>query len=278
MRLLLVFLLLFTSLSHAAEDAFRHALTAYKAGEFQTALDAFKKIAEDEKVISAALCHNIANCEYKLGQAADGEKADQHKAAETHFGRASIWYRRALVLDPWLPEARQNLRFLAGKLGFHEFYPVGFWETFAQWFRRSHWRAAVIICLWASVISVTWLAWATPRPGRRWPLVSLLSLSLFLGITFGIGLWLRMTERAPFAKRLVNTAAGLPEPVARSAPSEIATSVMPLKPGSELLPIREEGFWTYVEIPGGDADRPTRGWVRTSTTEKLWPWAPSLIE
>ena len=44
------------------------------------------------------------------------------------------------------------------------------------------------------------------------------------------------------------------------------------------MPIREEGYWTYCDLPGGEKGSPLRGWVRTGTTEKLWPWEPSLVE
>lgn len=290
MRLLLALLLLFTSLAPASADtAFKRALAAYKTGEFQTALDEFKKIAQDENQISAALCHNIGNAEYKIGQAADGDKPDQRKAAEARYGQASIWYRRALALDPWLPETQQNLRFLQGKLGFHFFAPESFLEKAAAKFPRWQWRTAVFASLWTAGIAIVWLAWATPRAGRRWPLVTLLSIAAVFGTCAGLGLWKKMSDRAPFAKRLVNIAAGPPEPSARTAPLEVANSVMPLKPGSELLPIREEGYWTYVEIPGSDSDHPTRGWVRTTTLQHLWPtpenhyegepaWNSSLVE
>lgn len=277
MRLLLALLLFLTTLAPASEDAaFSRALAAYKTGEFQTALDEFKAIAQDENKISAALCHNIGNAEYKLGQAADGDKADQRKAAGARYGQASIWYRRALALDPWLPEAQQNLRYLQSKLGFHFFAPDSFLEKAAAKFPRWQWRTAVLISLWTAGLAIVWLAWATPRAGRRWPLVTLLSIACVFGTCAGLGLWKKMSDRAPFAKRLVNIVS--PESSARTAPLEVANSVMPLKPGSELLPIREEGYWTYVEVPGNDADHPTRGWVRTTTLEKLWPWDPALIE
>ncbi len=276
MRLLLAFLLLLTTLAPAADDAFSRALIAYKADEFQTALTEFKKIAEDEKQISAALCHNIANCEYKLGQAAGDETKEQIKEAHGHYGQAGIWYRRALALDPWLPEAQQNLRFLQDKLGFHFFAPESDLDQAAARLSRSQWRTTCFVWMWLTAISIVWLAWATPRRGRRWPLVTLLCLSVFFGSNSAVGLWAKTTYRTPLSKLVVNIIA--PESFARTAPAEAASPVMTLKPGSELLPLKKEGNWTYVEIPGGDEDHPTRGWVRTNTTEKLWPWPASLVE
>jgi len=36
-------------------------------------------------------------------------------------------------------------------------------------------------------------------------------------------------------------------------------------------------LWTYAAIPSA-SDEPLRGWVRTAVLEKLWPWAPALVD
>lgn len=280
MRLFLaLFLALFLTPVRGESAAFSHALAAYKAGQYVQALDEFKKIAADEGQISAALCHNIANCEYRLGQATGtaGKELtpDQQNEVARREGQASIWYRRALALDPLLNEAAQNLRFLHSKNGFHMFEPEGSVSGFIYRIPRSKWFLACITAGWLTVIPLVWLLWASPRPGRRWPLVSALSVAGTLTLGFGVGLWWKSTEPAPFADRLVNTVAPA---VVRSAPAEAAGSVMEVKPGSEFRPLREEGYWTYVELPGTDRIRPTRGWVRTTTVEKLWPWNRSLVD
>jgi hypothetical protein len=280
MRLALVLLVCLFGLPADAADesspAWRNAMTSYKAGEFAAAAEEFKKIAADEKQISAALCHNLANAEYKLGEAAGESTLEQKKTALGHFAAASLWYRRALALDPMLSEARQNLRFLHTKrIGYHAFEPEGL-VKFASWFPRWKWLAVLQGALWAAARAIVWLVWATPRPGRRWPLVTLLCLSLAVVVTTGLGLAGKSIDKAPLTKRLVSM-----EPVdgmARVAPAEAAASVIPLPPGSEVIPVKEEGYWTYCDIPGGARGDPLRGWIRTKTTERLWPWNPALVE
>jgi hypothetical protein len=284
MRWFLLCLLLFTSgagVLAAAESgdpgdtgsAWRDAMTAYRAGSFERALEGFKKIAEEDKEISAALCHNIANAEYKLG----------------NDTAASIWYRRAVALDPFLAEARQNLRFIHRKMGFLRFEndgrggKSGFFRlirdglvSLGVMFPRRYWMTACLAAVWATAILTVWLVWIHPRPGRRWPLVTLLCLSAaFLTVTL-CGLSGKALNTAPsLAQRLIS----LPdEAQARTAPAEAAGSVISLPGGSELFPIRQEGFWTYCALPGGDEDAPLRGWVRTKDTERFWPWEPSLVE
>ena len=230
-----------------------------QAEHYEEAFTGFKKIAEDEKQLSATLCHNIANSAWQL----------EDKAA------ASIWYRRALALDHWLPEARQNLRFVENKVGYLRFERSGL-AKFAAWFPLTWWKAGCQGATWLTLIPVVWLVWAAPRRGRRWPLVTLLCLSSAVLITGILGLIGKKLDKAPFAKLLIS----LPEKDAwaRTAPVEAAQSVIELPPGSELMPIREAGYWTYCDLPGGEKGSPLRGWVRTGTTEKLWPWEPSLVE
>ncbi len=241
-----------------SSPAWRDAMTAYRSGDFEKASAGFRKIAEDEKQISAALCHNLANSEYKRGEDVS----------------ASIWYRRALALNPWLPEARQNYRFLVRTKGFHEFKPEGLSAVAAR-FPRRYWLAACQGAVWVTGILVVWLVWAAPRRGRRWPVVTLLCLSsVFLVLTL-LGLIGKASDPAPVARRLISIPA---EAFARSAPAEAAGSVISLPAGSEVFPVKEEGYWTYCDLPGGTGGAPLRGWIRTTTLQPLWPWDPSLVE
>jgi hypothetical protein len=259
--------------SPESSDAWQEAMTAYKAADFQRALQGFKKIAEDEKQVSAALCHNIANCEYKLGHAAGSSGSTAEGL--THEAAASIWYRRALALDPWLPEAQQNLRFLHNKLGFHQFQTSAL-RKYAEYLPRRQWLAICQGAIWVAVIVIVWLVWATPKRGRRWPLVVLLCLSVLVIANSVTALTLKATDEFVLAKRIVSIQ---PENAfARSAPAEAAGTVIALPPGSELFPLRKEGYWIYCQVPGGDKEDPIRGWVRDNTTELLWPWKASLVE
>ena len=141
MRFFLALFLLFSSaLTHAADDpgpAFRHAMTEYTAEDYEKAFAEFKKIAEDENQVSATLCHNIANSAWKL----------EDKAA------ASLWYRRALALDRWLPEARQNLRFVESKVAYLRFEKHGC-SKFAALFPLTWWKGACQGAAWLTVISI----------------------------------------------------------------------------------------------------------------------------
>ncbi len=302
MRFLFLLALLFSlaparDASPESSPEWRDAMTAYKAKDYQKAADGFRRIAEDENQISAALCHNLANSEYKLGEAL--EIAGNLEEGFAHEALASLWYRRALALDPWLPEARQNLRFLHdNKLGFHRFEREGYMAIFSSWLPRARWMAICQGAIWCSVLMIVWLIWFIPRPGRRWPLVTVLCLTVACVITAICGLIWKGFEQAPLSKRIVCIYREAPGPIKDlnaptvsewklnllSAPAEAAKEVMSLKPGSELLPLRKEGYWLYCEVPAPGDSPPVRGWLREknpagqNVTEPLWPWNAALVD
>lgn len=267
-----------------SSQAWKDAEILYKAGDFAAASADFLKIAADEKSVSAALCHNIGNCEYRLDRK----------------GAASIWYRRAVALEPFHPEARQNLRFLhttGGYLVFNRWIwgiddkrTVGddpgilyrytlFLSSLAK---KTQWQALRTLSLWVLAVLVVWIVWLAPRPGRRWPLVVLLCLvSTTLSVTL-LGLLGKTLNKTPQSQLLVSTAK---DAMLRSAPAEAAGSVIGLPEGSELFPLRVEGNWTYCQVPAGAGLDGSRGWIRTPsdddkarTAEPLWPWSRELID
>jgi tetratricopeptide (TPR) repeat protein len=284
---LLLLVLLLPGFARAFDEssrAWKDAETLYKAGDFTRAGEAFRKIAEDEKALSAALCHNIANCEYKL----------DNKAA------ASIWYRRALALDPFHPEARQNLRFLHTTTGYLVFqrWIWGFDDKHAggaddgilyrytlllsSLLKKTQWQALRTGALWLLAVLIVWLVWLTPRAGRRWPLVTGLCLAAALLCTSLTALLGKSLNKTPASQLLISTAK---DAALRSAPAEAAGSVISLPPGSELLPLRTEGNWTYCQAPAGGGPDGPRGWIRTPsdddkarTAEPFWPWPRELID
>ena len=287
-RFVLLLLVLFLPAAARALDessqAWKDAVTRYKAGDFAAASEGFRKIAEDEKSISAALCHNIGNCEYRL----------------ENKGAASIWYRRALALEPFHPEARQNLRFL---------HTTGGYLVFDRWIwgiddkrvvsddsgilyrytlflsslrKKTEWQAIRTASLWALAVIVVWLVWLTPRAGRRWPLVVLLCLSVsWLSVSL-VALLGKSLNKTPQSQLIISTAK---DAILRSAPAEAAGSVIGLPVGSELFPLRTEGNWTYCQAPAGGGTDGPRGWIRTPadddknrTAEPFWPWRRELID
>lgn len=238
------------SLSRTIEDA----EIAFKAGDWNKAIEKFETVtAAPNGSISPELCHNLATAHFRAGNEAS----------------AALWMRRALALHPWLPESRQNLRFLANKSGF-----LSFERSFAERIPKRFLIPALTASAWAAGLALLWLLWLTPKPGRRWPLAAILGTALPIFITSLAFLALKKKAAAPVTACEVVTAK---DTSAFTAPAEASPTVISLPQGSEVLPIRTEGLWTYCTIPS-PSDQPLRGWVRSAALEKLWPWRQSLAD
>lgn len=235
--------------SASPDEAFARALVAYKAGAIEDARREFLAIVEAGR-LSAALAHNLGNIEYRRGNP----------------GQAVLWYKRALVLKPFSPETLQNLRTIRRQSAFLTFDPWGL--SLAH--LKPHWVAnGTILAAWTIGLLVVWLVWSTPRPGRRWPLITLLLLALPVLGTGAALTWWQKNDPHPLTKRQVVSGK---ETMAYAAPAEASSSVIALPAGSEVVPLETRGNWLYCIIPGGEGDQPLRGWIRSAKLEALWPY------
>jgi hypothetical protein len=230
------------------------ALIAYKAEAWEDAFRELMAIVESGPV-SAALAHNLGNVEYRRGNP----------------GQAVLWYRRALGLQPFSPETLQNLRAVRKETPFLSFDR----SLLSLSYLKPRWvYQGTIILAWLSGLLVVWLAWATPKPGRRWPLVTLLSGS---GLLLCVGLvlsWKVKSDPVPLVQRQIIS--GM-ETKACAAPAEASSAIITLPAGSEVVPLETRGNWVYCLLPGGDEENPLlRGWVRAVKLEPLWPWPAQL--
>ncbi len=232
------------------QAAMERALIAYKAEVWDDAFREFKAIVESGP-LSAALAHNLGNVEYRRGNP----------------GQAVLWYRRALALQPFSPETVQNLRAIRKQAPFLSFDS----SLLLLSYLKPRWIfISTIVLAWLSGLLVIWLAWATPKPGRRWPLVTLLGGSvplLCLGLLLS---WNAKSDPVPLAQRQIISGK---ETVACAAPAEASSAIITLPAGSEVVPLETRGNWVYCLLPGGEDDAPLlRGWVRAVKLEPLWPW------
>jgi hypothetical protein len=232
------------------DAAFARALTAYKAGVIEDARREFLAIVEGGQ-LSAPLAHNLGNIEFRRGNP----------------GQAVLWYKRALALQPFSPETLQNLRTIRRQTAFVSFDPWGlsFSHLNPRWIGLG-----TTVAAWSIGLLVLWLAWLTPRPGRRWPLVTLLILLLPLLVAGSWLTWKLKTDPHPLTKRQIVSGK---ETNAYAAPAEASSTVMSLPSGSEVVPLETRGNWLYCIIPGGEEDQPLRGWIRAAKLEPLWPYA-----
>lgn len=242
---------------HAA-DHYADGLRAFEAKDFPGASAAFRKVIDDDRQFSSDLFFNLGNTHFRMDEP----------------GVAALWYRRALAVDPTDGAARQNLRLLKRKSGFHAPEP-SLPDHLTAFLPRPVWRGLALAGVWSAAIALAALIFLRPlRRGRAATAWTVLGA----GLALGAGAWWVWTARAP-AKTVVNRAVVTQANAkALTAPTEMATgTVIDLPPGSELIVEETRDDWLYVRVPSEDRATDSVGWVRRALTQPLWPYNTSLL-
>ncbi len=236
------------ALAQALEDGNR----AFDSGDFASAIGAYQKVI-DSGFLSPDLFLLLGNAHFRTGSE----------------GEAALWWRRAQVADPLLPEPAQNLRFLDSKVGPLRFDsdPVAKITGFLP---RDIWVLIATSGAWAFAIGLAALSLHLPRKMGR----SFAHLSCWIGLALAIlgtaGYLLKTKRDVPF---LTDLAVVTRPASARTSATDDAASVSELPPGSEVTSLGDRGPWVYVGIPGN-----LRGWIRTGIATRLWPYDPDLLQ
>jgi len=223
---------------------FESANGDFEANKFEDAAIKYEQLARSGR-ISAELYFNLGTAKYRLGQS----------------GEAILWMKRALVVDPDMPEARQSLTFLRTRIGFFEFAEsrldriIGSLPaTFGIW--------ATSLAVWISLVLISMAVFLGGLKARRSTLITCAILAAMAAFVFSrIGHY--RTAEVGLENFSTITGSGVS---ALTAPVLDAKAVVDLPSGSEVKILRDSGAWLYAEIPGD-----LRGWVRSDTIEVNWP-------
>lgn len=251
LRLAFTLLVLATAISVAFADdpdvAFMGGNRAYEDGRFADAEKVYRSLTEAGQV-SEDLFLNLGNALYRLDRP----------------GEAALWYRRALEIAPRYPEARQNLRVIKNRAGFHEFDHKGIDAWLA---RLSPGEIIAIISLgaWVALLAVTGAL--VIRRLRDWrPLLYItagFAAALAIAAAWGLRRQATVVDRDDLAVVIADDASAL------AGPLPDAEKVVDLPPGSEVQILQQRGPWTYVGIP-----QDLRGWVRSDAVDVVRWFGP----
>lgn len=233
-----------TGSAQEQEEIFRSANQDFEAGSYDQAALKYESLVE-KGLLSADLFYNLGTTLYRLDRP----------------GEAMLFLRRAQVLDPSLPEVRQNIEVLRNRVGILEFSDSDF-DRFVRALPAStgHWVGSAL--LWIAAIAVA-AGYAIPRlrPNRSGLITLAIVLAMVAFVAFRIDDY-RATRLAPENFSIVVA----PDAQALTAPAPDASPVIDLPPGSEVRTIQATGPWRYVDIPDD-----LRGWVRAETVVPVWP-------
>ena len=233
-----------------AEAEFDDARKRYENKDYAEAKKDFEELSANW--ISPQLFYNAGGASYRAGD----------------DGAAALWFRRALVLDSTLTEARQNLRYLRHRQGFLQ-SERGPLDGYTSILRRPAWRNLLILSAGSlGVFSLALASLRLPR-GTRAALIWSIVLSALLAVATAVGYAGKKSSRNLTTAHIVTGA----KVRALTAPVDSSGMVVALPPGSEISLLKERGPWIYAEIPGG-----SRGWVRAADVDPLWPYDIRLAE
>jgi hypothetical protein len=187
-------------------------------------------------------------------------------------GHAALYYRRALMIDPTLLEAQQNLRFLERKFGSITIQRPDYQRTLGKfplvWIHNATWAA-----LWAIVLAVT-LIFAT-NFGSKLRIISIITLIFapFL-LTAAIFAWRHYPDDAAFApfeqQAIVTGESVMLRTDASRTSGEVMDSAVP--PGSLCRISRRTGKWCYISFATKSS-----GWIESDQVEMLIPEKPPTV-
>ena len=248
-----LFCLVFLGVSPAPgadRDAqFQEANRAFEEGNFDAAIESYEGLVEAGES-SADLYYNLATANYRAGKT----------------GESVLWLRRASLLDPTLPEMRQNLEFLRSRVAFLEFADSG-WQNFLSGLPEPFFPWVVSLLFWLGLIlGIVGFCLPDFRNFRSWGITLAI---IFLMLAFVINRLGNYRESRIAPENFATVIASGVSAVTSPTPS--AKSVIELPPGSQLRILQIDKNWVYADIPGE-----LRGWVRAKNVEQNWPIFQSL--
>lgn len=244
------FLLLFVSqiaLSQSAEDLFKKANNQYKEGLYEEAIKTYDQIKE-LNLISSEVYYNLGNCHYKLNEVAP----------------AIYNYEKALLIDPFNVDARNNLVF-AKKLTIDNIkeLPKSIFqkidESYLKKLSYNEWAVATIVFVFlgSSLFLLFYFSY-TPSLKRLFFVTSMLSFLLFI-----FSLIVTVKEHS-YNLSNVEAIIFAEEIAIKNAPTTNSDDIFTLHEGTKVVVLDAVDRWNKIKIADGKI-----GWIQTDQIKLL---------
>ncbi|CAA0151516.1 tetratricopeptide repeat protein [Tenacibaculum maritimum] len=236
-----------TLLAQSSNELFNNANILYKQGNYEEAIDLYKKI-ESQKEISSALYYNLGNCYYKL-----------NKVAPTIYN-----YEKALQLDPLNEDALNNLAF-AKRLTLDkiERLPKSFFQRFnknyLQKLTYDQWAIfSVLFSVLTSLLFFFFFFAQQPSKKRLFfttSMTSLLLLTITLAISYNQYNFFKSNKEAIIYSEKV---------AIKNAPTLNSNDVFTLHEGTKVNVLDSVDNWKKIKLADGKI-----GWITTNDLKEL---------
>ncbi|MGC1479799.1 MAG: hypothetical protein WA771_04800 [Chthoniobacterales bacterium] len=240
---LIVGLGLATGLGRASDLADANA--AFSKGDYSKAAVAYQTMV-DGGTTSPELFFNLATALEK-----DGKPL-----------QAALNYQRALILDPGLRPAHNNLALLAAEREIDE-RPRTWVSDVTSWVHPSVLMNLGSVMGWAGCVGVVFGIFSS---GRRSLLIASVAVIAMATVLFAVG-FVGDPRVADANLAMVMDAEGVK---ALAAPASNSSAVDDLPGGSSVGVLSPRGAWTYVELADG-----ARGWVPSDSLAMVVPGSGS---
>ncbi len=224
----LLLLLAFLQNCFAAGEAhFRAGVTAYEAGQFELAAQAFQDSLVEQMAAGTLL--NLGLADWQCGRTGD----------------AILAWEQAAWLDPFDRAAQKNLLY-ARETALVSPLDLTWFEEASTWLPANWWTWIAGGSLWLSVALVTLPGFFRIRRAGWHQTASALSLGVFLlSLAPSIGIVTRSNLGIVRANHVS----------LRLTPTQSAEVIAPLPPGEPVRALRQRGDYLFVHAQGGD------GWI-----------------
>jgi hypothetical protein len=214
--------------AQSAEERYTELREMFEKNEFARAERVGEEMLNDGQ-LSPQLFQLLGHIRYRQGD----------------LGRAALWYTRASLFPPPVPEIRQNITYIHERTGNLRFAANTLLDQFAARLSRSEWARMGIVSGWVVIFSVT-ICLLMRSFAFRTLLVLVAVVAGGTAAVAAVG-W----AAHPSYKKVANLAmVTVPGAKAYTAATVTSGTVSPLPPGSEVRKLEDRGAWCYVEIPG----------------------------
>lgn len=235
------------ALSQSAEDLFKKANDQYKEGLYEEAIKTYDQIKE-LNLISSEVYYNLGNCHYKLNEVAP----------------AIYNYEKALLIDPFNVDARNNLVF-AKKLTIDNIkeLPKSIFqkidESYLKKLSYNEWAVVTIVFVFlgSSLFLLFYFSY-TPSLKRLFFVTSMLSFLLFI-----FSLIVTVKEHA-YNLSNVEAIIFAEEIAIKNAPTTNSDDIFTLHEGTKVMVLDAVDRWNKIKIADGKI-----GWIQTDQIKLL---------
>lgn len=252
-RIIIISILLATSVSGSfannapeLDSLWNKAVSAYTSADYRTALDSFLSI-EGEGVQSADLYYNIANSYYKTGNS---------------NGKAILYYRRALRMNPSFEDAEINLSMARAQTldkidVVPEFVLITWLKNVRDSFSSDAWAWGAVILFVLFLVALFFFRFGRSSSVVKASFVTGVVFLVAAVFCFGCSVSL-MNEYGREDKAVVMS----PVSSGKGSPNENGQSLFVIHEGTDVSIIEELGQWVRVELSDG-----RQGWIKRNDIE-----------